>query len=384
MTTFRVLPGRTIGILGGGQLGRMMALSAKAMGYRIAVLEPKTGSPLGQIADMEVVAAYDDIDGARQLDDVSDVITYEFENIGANVAAWLESTDSFPQGSRLLEISQDRLKEKQAITEAGINVAPYAPVTSLDELKTAAHTLDYPCILKTTRGGYDGKGQLVIHGADELDRAWEELGSSGPLVLEKMIAFSKELSVIFSRSTAGEMRAFPVAENVHRDGILHQSIVPARISVETERKAVAAARRLVKAFGLVGTLAVEMFLTEDGTIYVNEIAPRPHNSGHFTMNACETSQFEQHIRAVCGLPLGKTDLLKPCVMVNILGEHLPRILDGLDEFPEAHLHLYGKDAAEPGRKMGHLNVTGSDPEAVLEQIRTSSIWREKEAMGAKQ
>ncbi|TMW71098.1 5-(carboxyamino)imidazole ribonucleotide synthase [Alteribacter natronophilus] len=380
----RILPGKTIGILGGGQLGRMMALSAKAMGYRIAVLEPKAGSPLGQIADTEVIAAYDDIDGARRLAEASDVITYEFENIGANVAAWLEENAPFPQGSRLLEISQDRLREKEAITEAGIEVAPYAPVHSLDQLKAAAERLGYPCIVKTTRGGYDGKGQMVLQGEQDAAEAWEKLADSAPLVLESKVAFSKELSVILTRSTQGEMRAFPVAENVHRNGILHETIVPARITADTEKKAVAIASRLAEAFALTGTLAVEMFLTEDGTIYVNEIAPRPHNSGHFTMNACATSQFEQHIRAVCGVPLGKTDLLKPCVMVNILGEHLPRILAGLDEFPEAHLHLYGKDAAKPGRKMGHLNVTSGRTDEMLELIRSSSIWREQQAMGAKQ
>ncbi|RNA66720.1 5-(carboxyamino)imidazole ribonucleotide synthase [Alteribacter keqinensis] len=380
----RVLPGKTIGILGGGQLGRMMALSARQMGYRIAILEPGKGSPAGQVADTEVMTAYNDEKGAEELAQKTDVITYEFENIDANTASWLEENANFPQGSNLLAISQDRLKEKKAITSFGVPVAPYVEVNTIEELYAATGKLGYPSVLKTTRGGYDGKGQAVIQSPADLLEAWNALEGKGPFVLEKWIAFTKELSVIITRSVSGSTSVFPVAENVHKNNILHQTIVPARISGGVQAAAVALAEKLAESFGLVGTLAVELFLTEDDELYVNELAPRPHNSGHFTINACDTSQFEQHVRAVCDLPLGKTDLLKPAVMVNILGEHVPRILEKMDDFPEGHLHLYGKESAKPGRKMGHLTLLGDNTEEILRRINSSAIWREQQVMEANQ
>ncbi|WP_026691243.1 5-(carboxyamino)imidazole ribonucleotide synthase [Alteribacter aurantiacus] len=378
----RVLPGKTIGILGGGQLGRMMALAAREIGYRTAVLEPKADSPAAQVADQEVISDYNDLDGAKKLAHSSDVVTYEFENIDSTVASWLEEHADFPQGSDLLAISQDRLQEKKAIRSFGVSIAPYREVNTEKDLKKATDELGFPCVLKTTRGGYDGKGQAVLNEQGDIREAWERLKQNGPFVLEAWIPFEKELSVIVTRSVSGETTVFPVAENVHRNNILHQTIVPARTSYRVQEEAVLLARKLAESFHLVGTLAVEMFLTKDDVLYVNELAPRPHNSGHFTINACDTSQFEQHIRAVCDLPLGKTDLLKPVVMVNILGEHVPRILEKLDEFPTAHLHLYGKEEAKPGRKMGHLTILGEDTNRILENIHSSSIWREQEAMEA--
>ncbi|WP_096438879.1 5-(carboxyamino)imidazole ribonucleotide synthase [Alteribacter populi] len=378
----RILPGKTIGILGGGQLGRMMSLAAREIGYRIAVLEPKRDSPCGQVADLELTCSYDDLGGAKKLATASDVITYEFENIDYKVASWLEEHAAFPQGSDLLAISQDRLQEKQAITSFGVPVAPYAEISTLEDLQRAATKLQFPCVLKTTRGGYDGKGQAVIQNEVQIVKAWQDLNGKGPFVLEKWVPFKKELSVIITRSVSGEVRVFPVAENIHKNNILHQTIVPARVSKDVEAKAILIAEKLATSFHLIGTLAVEMFLTEDDEIYVNELAPRPHNSGHFSINACQTSQFEQHIRAVCDLPLGKTDLLKPAVMVNILGEHVPGVLENLHEFPEAHLHLYGKDEAKPGRKMGHVTILADDVEQTLVQLNSSSIWREKEVMEA--
>ncbi|MFC4736661.1 5-(carboxyamino)imidazole ribonucleotide synthase [Bacillus daqingensis] len=378
----RLLPPAKIGILGGGQLGRMMALSAREMGYRIAVMEPAADSPCGMIADDEIVSGYDDQNGAAELAKVCDVLTYEFENITAETAAYLEEHMYLPQGSELLKISQDRLKEKETVQSFGIPAAPWEAVCTYAGLKDAVASIGLPGVLKTTRGGYDGKGQAVIQTESDLHTAWEELKEAAPLVLEKKIAFDLELSVIMTRSTSGEMSVFPIAENEHRNGILHRTIVPARISDNLAEKAEMLARRLAESLELTGTLAVEMFAKGE-QLYVNEIAPRPHNSGHFSINACETSQFEQHIRAVCGLPLGNTDLLKPAVMVNLLGQHLQPCLDELDQLPAGHLHVYGKKEAKYNRKMGHITFLTDDPEALLHELDESPVWKEAATGGTK-
>jgi 5-(carboxyamino)imidazole ribonucleotide synthase len=372
-----ILPGSTIGILGGGQLGRMMALSAREMGYGIAVLEPNEHSPCGQVADKEIVAAYDDLNGAKQLLSNCDVLTYEFENIDSQTANWLEQNGNLPQGSKLLSITQHRGKEKKAIEGSGIKVAPYHMVNSKEELLEAVNKLGLPAVLKTCRGGYDGKGQVVIRNFAEIERAFQELANRGELVLEKWIAFEKEISVIVTRNKSGEARTFPTAENIHKNNILHMSIVPARVSSEINMLAEEVALHLANSFELVGTLAVEMFLTSSGEIYVNELAPRPHNSGHYTINACVTSQFDQHIRAICNWPLGDTDLLKPTVMVNILGEHLCKVLDNLQHLSKCHLHLYGKEEAKKGRKMGHLTVLANTVEEALTLVDSLQIWNEE-------
>ncbi len=372
-----ILPGSTIGILGGGQLGRMMALSAREMGYGIAVLEPSENSPCGQVADVEVVAAYDDLNGAKQLLNNCDVLTYEFENIDSETADWLEGNGYLPQGSKLLSITQHRGKEKNTINAAKIKVAPYELVNSTEDLIAAVSKLGLPSVLKTCRGGYDGKGQFVIKSDDQIEQAFQELAPHGELVLEKWIKFEKELSVIVTRNPSGEAKTFPVAENIHRNNILHLSIVPARVSEDIKRKAKEVALHLANYFELVGTLAVEMFLTNTGEIYVNELAPRPHNSGHYTIDACATSQFDQHIRAICNWPLGDTELLKPAVMVNILGEHLSKVLEMIPEMSQCHLHLYGKTEAKQGRKMGHLTVLADTVEAALEMIDSLQIWNEE-------
>lgn len=374
--TKTILPGQTIGILGGGQLGRMMAIAAKQMGYRIAVLEPTANSPCAQVADFEIVAPYDSQDGARELANVSDVVTYEFENIDDKTAQWLEKKAYLPQGSELLAITQDRKFEKQKINDSGVATVPYYVVTTDDELRASLRELDYPAVLKTTRGGYDGKGQVVIRDEHDIDEALQLL-KNNECVLEKWIAFSKEISVIVTRSVTGETTTFPVAENIHINNILHQSIVPARISDATAEQAKQIALQLADAFQLVGTLAVEMFLTEEGKIYVNELAPRPHNSGHYTLDACETSQFEQHVRAVCGWPLGQTELHTPVVMVNILGQHVDKILESIERFKTCKLHLYGKAEAKHNRKMGHLNVLAPHVDEAMEMIEQLQIWEQK-------
>jgi 5-(carboxyamino)imidazole ribonucleotide synthase len=368
-----ILPGQTIGIIGGGQLGKMMALSAKAMGFRVAVLDPTEDCPCGQVADEQIVGGYDDLVKIKQLSDVSDVITYEFENIDADALEWLNKNAYVPQGTELLRVTQDRIEEKRQIQEAGVRVAPYAVVIKAEDVAAGIDQLGLPAVLKTARGGYDGKGQLVIRSSEDIAIA-ETLVSQGPCVLEKWISFEKEISVIITRSTSGETAVFPVAENIHKDNILHETIVPARVSKLAEEKAIEAAKQIASALDLTGTLAVEMFLTQDDEIYINELAPRPHNSGHYTIEACETSQFEQHVRSVCGWPLGSTNLLKPAVMVNILGEHQQPLLDRITELQDWKIHLYGKKEAKHKRKMGHVTLLRETVEEALKEAEQSGIW----------
>lgn len=372
-----IVPGQTIGIIGGGQLGRMMALAAREMGFRIAVLDPTPDSPCGQVADVEITAPYHDLDAIAELARVSDVITYEFENIDAQALEWLEANAYVPQGSRLLAVTQDRALEKAAIVEAGLPVAPYREVDGWDELEQAVAMTGFPCVLKTRRGGYDGKGQYVLRGEGDLAKAADLLGL-GPCILEGWVPFVKEMSVIVARNLDGETAVFPVAENVHVENILHQTIVPARIPESVQERAIRYAEVLAASFSLVGTLAVEMFLTADRDIYINELAPRPHNSGHYTINACATSQFAQHIRAVCNWPLGSTELLKPAVMVNLLGEHVGPAIGQIGALGgAAYLHLYGKHEAKPKRKMGHVTVLADDVEEALRRIESWQIWQDR-------
>ncbi len=372
-----ILPGQTIGIIGGGQLGRMMALAARAMGYRIAVLDPEPDSPCGQVSDHKIIGAYNDLEAIKKLAQVSDVITYEFENIDSDALSWLCENTYVPQGTTLLEISQDRIKEKRAIQNAGVEVAPYAVIHSREDIYEAVEKLGYPSVLKTARGGYDGKGQFVIKNKEEIETA-AELINHGACVLEKWVPFNKEISVVLTRNVNGEMTAFPAAENIHVNNILHETIVPARISEGAREKAIRYARQIADHFQLVGPLAVEMFLTAEDEIYINELAPRPHNSGHYTIEACETSQFEQHIRAVCNLPLASTRLLKPAVMVNILGEHQEPVLEKMKDTKDWKIHFYGKRDPKEKRKMGHITILRDSTETALQEIKNSYIWKNEE------
>ena len=286
-----------------------------------------------------------------------------------------------PQGQRLLTVTQDRIKEKAAIQQAGVEVAPYEVVNTMEDLFLKINTIGYPAVLKTARGGYDGKGQLVIREQQDLAKG-EPLLKHGACVVEKWIPFEKEISVIVTRKLDGETSFFPVAENIHEENILDTTIVPARISQVLQDEAVQLAKKLADSLQLVGTLAVEMFLTSDGTIYINELAPRPHNSGHFSIEACETSQFEQHIRAICNWPLGNTGLLKPAVMVNLLGEHLENLYEEIPTMNDWKIHLYGKKEAKTKRKMGHVTILRDSVEVALAEMNESSIWkRAKEKIG---
>ncbi|WP_409304012.1 5-(carboxyamino)imidazole ribonucleotide synthase [Peribacillus sp. SCS-155] len=374
-----ILPGQTIGIIGGGQLGRMMALSAKAMGFNIAVLDPAPNCPCGQVADIEITGAYDDTEKLKELAAVSDVITFEFENINAPALGWLSRHAYIPQGAELLKITQNRISEKDAISAAGVPVAPYFVISNKEDLGRYAERLGYPCVLKTARGGYDGKGQYVLRSAEDIDKATEIL-EAGECVLEGWVAFTKEISVIINRSIHGEHSILPIAENIHKNNILDKSIVPARISEAARNKAILQAEKLAKELGLVGTLAVEMFLTVDDEIIINELAPRPHNSGHYSIDACATSQFEQHIRAVCGWPLGSTNLLKSVVMVNILGQHVHPIINNISKISDWKIHLYGKQEAKVNRKMGHVNILRETADEALKECMESKLWDSEEYM----
>ena len=378
----RIMPYQTIGIIGGGQLGRMMALAAKAMGYYVAILDPTPNCPAAQVSDIEITGAYSDMEAIKELAKVSDVITYEFENIDYDALTYLVENTYLPQGSDVLKITQHRFREKTAISEMGIKVADFCLVNSVSDLE---ENVTYPCVLKTTTGGYDGKGQIVIRSEEDLEPA-RELVSKHECIIEKFMNFSKEISVMVARSTTGETSVFPVAENEHVYNILHKTIVPARISKELEEKAIECAITIAEKLNVIGVLAIEMFVVGDD-IYVNELAPRPHNSGHYTIDACLTSQFEQHVRAVCGLPLGEPSLHTPVVMVNILGDHMDKEnMSNLDAYlpllPNGKLHLYGKAQAVDKRKMGHINVLG-ETDAVLEQIDKTKIWEAEKCIQLK-
>ncbi|WP_382350969.1 5-(carboxyamino)imidazole ribonucleotide synthase [Lederbergia graminis] len=368
-----IKPGQTIGIIGGGQLGRMMTLSAKASGFNVIVLEPTSNSPAGQVADEEIVASYNDHDALALLAEKSDVITYEFENIDYEALKALEEKAHIPQGAEIIRITQDRITEKNTLHASGVKLAPFEIIRSVDEIEKGIEKLDYPCVLKTSRGGYDGKGQRVIRSQSDIEEAGKLL-ENGPCVLESWLEFEKEISVIVTRNENGDMECFPVGENIHQDNILHQTIVPARISETIELGAYELAKKIALHVQLVGTLAVEMFVTRNGEIYVNELAPRPHNSGHYSIEACDFSQFDQHIRAVCNWPLKKPLLLKPVIMVNILGQHVNELIDHIPYVSEWSIHLYGKQEAKYQRKMGHITVLTDDIEATLLQLNDHHIW----------
>ena len=368
-----ITPYKTIGIIGGGQLGRMMCLAAKAMGYFVAVLDPTPNCPCGQVADVEITAAYNDMNAIKRLAEISDVITYEFENIDYDALTWLETNAYLPQGSQVLKTTQHRFREKSAIANMGIPVPGFILIDSAETLEKNVY---YPSVLKTTTGGYDGKGQVVLKSEADLPRA-KELAAGSECILEEFMNFSLEVSVIVARSTAGETAVFPVAENIHVNNICHKCIVPARISKKVEEEAIAYGKKIAETLDAVGILAIEMFVVDE-KIYINELAPRPHNSGHYTMDACITSQFEQHVRAVCGLPLGETTLYSPVVMVNILGNHMDKkemsnLAPYMPLIQKGKIHLYGKAEAVDNRKMGHVNVLGEISET-LKAIDATGIW----------
>lgn len=369
-----LLTNNTIGIIGGGQLGRMMALAAKAMGYRIIVLDPTADCPAAQVSDEQIVADYDDKVALRELSEKADVVTYEFENIDYDALKMTQNLVSVPQGSELLSITQDRILEKAYLESANINIAPYAVIVDKEEIESEIKSIGYPAVLKTAQGGYDGKGQVVLHDANDIDTA-ARLLRYGSCVLEAWIPFEKEISIVVARNLDGQVETFPVAENVHVNNILHTTIAPANVTNDVHEEAEEIAKKLADVLQLCGVLAVEMFVTNSGAIYVNELAPRPHNSGHFTIEACSISQFTQHVRAIVGLPLVKPELLKPAVMINILGQHVEAVNEHMAEYPQWFVHYYGKKEAKINRKMGHITVLTDEPNAILSEIEETQIWK---------
>lgn len=352
---------KTIGIIGGGQLGQMMAISAIYMGHKVVTLDPTADCPASRVSDM-IVAPYDDVDAIRELAERCDVLTYEFENVDADALDAVVKDNQLPQGTDLLRISQNRIFEKNFLSQkAGVKVAPYKVVTSILDLENIDLSKNY--VLKTATGGYDGHGQIVIKSADDLADA-NKLANSYECVLEEFVNFDLEISVIVS-GNGTDMTVFPVQENIHRNNILSKTIVPARISDELAKKAQAMAVQIAEKLELSGTLCIEMFATSDDII-VNEIAPRPHNSGHYSIEACDFSQFDIHILGILGLPLPNIHLHQPAVMLNVLGQHMDKAQAYVNENPSAHLHLYGKLEAKHNRKMGHITLFSDEPDTIAE------------------
>lgn len=369
-----VLPGSAIGLVGGGQLGRMFALEARRMGYRTVVLDPGSNPPAAQVSDEHIRAELTDLDAARDLADRCDVVTLEWENADLEAVRTLGMTIPVRPGAHVLEIAQNRLLEKEAAGRLGLRTAEFARVVALRDLHEGVERLGTPAILKTATGGYDGRGQRVIRSADEVSAAYAELGDgTRELILEAWVPFRIEASVICARGPDGSVASFPVVENRHHRGILDFTLAPAEVSRSVEREALEIGETLVRGLDVVGLLAIELFIDHDDRLYVNEIAPRPHNSGHYTWEACNVSQFEQQLRAVCGLPLADPLLLRPAAMANLLGEHvgtgarLPTIVDAL-RTPSLSLHLYGKRDARAGRKMGHLTALAESAADAFERV----------------
>ncbi len=366
-----ILPGATVGILGGGQLGRMFTMRARSMGYRVVVLDPDDVSPAGQLADRHIHADYTDERALDELAASCAAVTTEFENVPAETLDRLARTRPVRPPGKAVAIAQDRILEKSFLQRGGFATAPFRPVRNAEELEAGIAAIGAPALLKTSRLGYDGKGQVAVTDSRSAAAAFERFGRVA-CVLEARLTLEMELSVVLARGADGEIAAFPVGENNHREGILETTVAPARIpprlAAEARELAVAVAERMC----YVGVLGVELFVADGGGLFVNEIAPRPHNSGHYTMDACGVDQFEQQLRALCGLPLGEPRLLTPVAMINLLGDvwraGQPRWAEALRR-PGVRLHLYGKAEPRAGRKMGHLNCLARDADAALALAR---------------
>lgn len=353
-----IAPNSTIGVLGSGQLGRMFALSARQMGYRVHTFSPESDTPTGQVADAETCAAYEDLKAVRDFAKSVDVITFEFENVPfSTVQAAEHFAPVFPKGE-ILHTTQNRLREKTFLLQNGFPVTPFRHIKTLSELQNAVAEIGFPSILKTAGFGYDGKGQVRIKSSDDCEPAFIELNQQDA-VLEAFVDFEKEVSVVAARDAKGNFAHFGIIENHHENHILDVSFAPANVSSKLQTEAIEITREIFAKLDVVGVMCVEFFVTKNERLLVNELAPRPHNSGHLTIDACQTSQFEQQLRAVCGLPLGSTGFFKPCAMANLLGDLWrngePKWQNAL-EFSNVKLHLYGKAEPRNGRKMGHLTV----------------------------
>ncbi len=366
-----ILPGCAIGVLGSGQLGRMFAIAARRMGYRVHTLSPDEDTPTGQVADVEVNAAYEDLDAVCRFASAVSVVTFEFENVPAKTAEAAARCAPVRPSGQILHITQHRLREKTFLSKSGLPVTEFRHVTRLDELQRAACEIGLPAVLKTAGFGYDGKGQYRIQNIAELPAAWMAVGEN-EAVLEAFVDFEREISVVAARGATGDFVHYGTIENQHRNGILDISIAPGRVSEKIRDEAVAITRSVLEQLDVIGVLCVEFFVRKDGRLLINELAPRPHNSGHFTFDANITSQFEQQLRAVCGLPFGAVTQLAPAAMANLLGDlWASREPDwaAAASIPDVKLHLYGKLNARPGRKMGHLTALAGSTEQALADVQ---------------
>lgn len=364
-----------IGIIGGGQLGKMMILDAKRLDDYFVILDPTLHCPAHSIADEHIVADFDDVAAIAKLASMVDVVTYEFEHISVTALQQIEAHGCpvYPSSETLLHI-QNKYHQKEWLLQHGLPVPEFRKADSYEELVQGCNHFGYPVILKTCTGGYDGKGNAVIHSPEEIKSAYESLGAGRlPLMVEAFVPFIKEVSILVCRSTNGDVAVFPVAENVHVNSILDETTVPADIAPGCKEEAMDVARKAVRAFNAYGMLCIELFVTKDQHVLVNELAPRPHNSGHYTIEGCITSQYENHIRAILGMPLGSTELIRPTVMKNIIGTVNKKAeVKGLEEayrYPEVKIHLYGKKDVRVGRKMGHITVTDRTIEDALFKAR---------------
>lgn len=364
-------PGKTIGVLGGGQLGRMLAHAATRLGYRVHIYEPEAQSPAGAVAHQEINAPYDDLAALRAFARGCDVVTYEFENVPAAPLEAIAALVPLHPPWQVLATTQNRAREKRWLREQGFPHARFVEVAADGDLAAGLREIGLPCVVKTADFGYDGKGQLKLQTDADVPAALARFRGQ-PVVIEQFVDFACEISAVVARAASAAVRVFPIAENLHTNHVLDCSIVPARVPETVRAQAEKLARLIAEKLGLIGVLGVEYFVTRDGGVLVNELAPRAHNSGHYTIDACTTSQFEQQVRAICGLPLGAVTLLSPVVMVNLLGEAWaqgePRWATLLAQ-PNVRLHLYGKTPPRPGRKMGHFTVTARDAELALELAR---------------
>lgn len=366
-TAKRIFPGSTIGIIGGGQLGKMLAQSALRMGYKVAVLDPSEDAPASATCHTFIHAGFSDEAALKELAEVSDVITYEFENIDAHILRELVSDYYVPQGADTVLTLQNRETEKESIKTSGAAVVPHTPVKSNQDVETFAESHDYPVIIKTSTGGYDGKGQYFIDSKETLLK--EKIPySEADFIVEKYLDLEREVSLTVARSVSGDIIFFPLQENLHRNQILYRTIAPSRLDYTEE--AVRETKKIMEYLHFTGVFTVEFFIDKAGTIYVNELAPRPHNSAHHTIESCSISQFDAHILAVTNQPLPDAHMHQPAVMMNLLGVDLDRLGDSLFDHPEWHVHLYGKTERKPERKMGHVTILSDDIEETLETIHT--------------
>lgn len=362
-----ILPPSTIVIIGGGQLGQMMALSAKAMGYKVGVLDPTDHAPAGQVADFQIVAEYDDLKALTQLATQSDVLTYEFENVDQTALKQVENLTRIPQGIELLTITSHRLREKTFCRQHGLPVTPFASVKSMADLQAAIQKIGQPGLLKTVEGGYDGHGQFDINEQTDWQLIEDEIEQT-EWIYELKQDFVRELSVMVTRDGQNQVITFPVSENRHQHHILHTSIIPAQTTDTVKSKAQHIAIQTAEALNLRGVLGIELFELASGELMINELAPRPHNSGHYSIEACNISQFDAHIRSICGLAIPPIRQFEPAVMVNLLGDNLLAARSDWPTHPEWHLHDYGKAEVRDRRKMGHITVTGPAIESLLASV----------------